>query len=75
MDSHEKDIHEALPLKYDFSFSGVGNKYFDYKNLALSFKNTINSKDMDIISQDDPKGSYNLRYSIKNILVLLEIYI
>lgn len=68
MDSHEKDIHEALPLKYDFSFSGVGNKYFDYKNLGLSFKNTINSKDMDIISQDDPKGSYNLRYSIKKHL-------
>ena len=53
-------------IKYDFSFSGVGDRYFDYSNLGKSFKNTIVSGKMDVLSQDDPKGSINLRYSIRN---------
>lgn len=64
----ENMVTACNSIKYDFSFSGVGDKYFDYTNLGKSFKNTIVSGKMDVISQDDPKGSINLRTSIKNYI-------
>ena len=64
----ENMVTASNSIKFDFSFSGVGDKYFDYTNLGKSFKNTIVSGKMDVISQDDPKGSINLRTSIKNYI-------
>lgn len=64
----ENMVTASNSIKFDFSFSGVGDKYFDYTNLGKSFKNTIVSGKMDVISQDDSKGSINLRTSIKNYI-------
>lgn len=63
-----KNKNKISKNTYDFSFSGVGKEYFDYKNLSKSFEEAILYGDNDFTCQNNPFGSMSLRKSISKYL-------